>query len=111
MQEQMQQLQQQLEASQKICNPSSVSAQTPEDSPGPKPVIPKQKQSRAKPTTASRKTETQAGKRKGLLPVKGLWFSFGSCMCKKESLFSFQQNLHPLQSEELSKSRLFSSMN
>lgn len=65
MQEQMQQLQEQLDASQKISNTPSVLAKTPEDSPGPKPVIPKQ--SRAKPTTA-RKMETQAGKQKGLLP-------------------------------------------
>lgn len=107
MQEQMQQLQQQLEASQKISNPSSVPAQTPENSAGPKAVIPKQ--SRAKPTTAPRKMEPQAGKQRGLpAPV---WHSFGSSMCKRKNLFSFQQHLHPPQSEELPKSPLFLLMN
>lgn len=107
MQEQMQQLQQQLEASQKISNPSSFSAQTPKNSTGPKPVIPKQ--SRDKPITASQKMETKAGKHSGLLPT--VWYSFQSSMCKRKSLFSFQQRLHPLQSEDLSKSPLFLLMN
>lgn len=79
MQEQMQRLQQQLEASQKISNASAVLAQTPEISTGPKPVI--LKQSRAKP---SQKMETQAGKHRGLLLPA---FYLLLALCLKKSLF------------------------
>lgn len=83
MQEQMQQLQQQLEASQKVPNPSSVSAQTPENSTGARPVIPKQ--SGAQPAAASRKMETQAGEHRGLPPP--VWSSVRALCVKKKSVF------------------------
>lgn len=111
MQEQMQRLQQQLEASQKGSNSSLVSGETPEKSAGPKPVIPDQ--SRAKSATASQKTRAKAGNNTHLVIMCTTHKETGSCLCKnvKESLFPFQQRLHPLPPERLSKSPLFFLMN
>lgn len=111
MQEQMQRLQQQLEASQKVSTSSLVSGETPEKSAGPKPVIPDQ--SRVKSTTASQKTRAKAGNNTHLVIMCTTHKETGSCLCKnvKESLFPFQQHLHPLPPERLSKSPLFFSMN
>lgn len=77
MKQQMQRLQQQLETSQKVSNPSSGSGQTPEKPAGPKPVLPNQ--SRAKSTTASQKMGTQAGNGAHLVITCTVSKETGSC--------------------------------
>lgn len=104
MQEQMQRLQQQLEASQKVSSPSSGSGQTPERPAGPRPALPNQ--SRAKSTTASQKIGTQAGNSAHSVII---WQLFMDIFLR--SLFPFQQHLLPLQPQQTSKSPLLSSMN
>lgn len=80
MQEQMQRLQQQLEASQKVSDPSSGSGKNPEKPAGPRPVLPSQ--SRAKSTTASQKMGTPAGNSAHWLKMCTASKETGSCSCK-----------------------------
>lgn len=70
MREQMQRLQQQLEASQKVCTPSSTPVRTAVSSAGPKHMTPKptppqqltSKVTQAKPAATTQKIKTEAGK-------------------------------------------------